>query len=108
MKTVYLAMAVVGAVVPYAFFVQHIAVQGADPVALVSAITASPAVRGFTADLVLASLAFWAAMFHQRSRRGGPNPILFIALNLLIGLSCAIPAYLYARTRRADAELPVG
>jgi MFS-type transporter involved in bile tolerance (Atg22 family) len=107
MKTVYLAMAVVGAVVPYAFFVQHIAVQGADPVALVSAVTASPAVSGFTADLVLASVAFWAAMFHER-RRGGPNPILFIALNLLIGLSCAIPAHLYARTRRADAELPVG
>ncbi|MFT4799442.1 MAG: hypothetical protein ACI9B8_002624 [Sulfitobacter sp.] len=29
---------------------------------------------------------------------------LFIMLNLIIGLSCALPAYLYAVTARAEAE----
>ena len=39
-------------------------------------------------------------MFQQKSRGKGPSPALFIALNLLIGPSCAFPAYLYARERQ--------
>ena len=38
-------------------------------------------------------------MFQQKQRKNGPNPALFIVLNLTIGLSCALPAYLYARER---------
>ena len=37
----------------------------------------------------------------QRSREKGPAPALFIVLNLLIGLSCAFPAYLYAREHKS-------
>ena len=57
------------------------------------------AAGGFTADLLVTSAAFWMFMFHQKTRGKGPNPVLFIVLNLLIGLSCAFPAYLYARER---------
>jgi len=40
---------------------------------------------------------FWLFMFLQVKESNGPKPYLFIILNLTIGLSCALPAYLYAK-----------
>ena len=99
MKQLYLVLAIVGAVLPYVFFIQHFSSEGVSLMAFLAAVFANPAAGGFTADLLFTSMVFWMFMFHQRSREKGPRPILFIVLNLLIGLSCAFPAYLYARER---------
>jgi hypothetical protein len=101
MKNVYLIAAIVGALVPYAFFLQHFAVVGFDVGAFVRATFANPAASGFAADLLISSAVFWAWM--QSRRPGGPSLVPFIALNCLIGLSCALPAYLYVCARR-DVE----
>ncbi len=100
MKTLYLLLAIAGALLPYAFFLQHFSSEGVSLPGFVAAVFANPAAGGFTADLLFTSVVFWIFMFQQRSREKGPSPIIFIALNLLIGLSCALPAYLYARERR--------
>ena len=102
MKTLYLILAIIGAVIPYALFLQHFSVEGISLSGFVSAIFANPAAGGFTADLLFTSVVFWIFMIQQRRRDKGPNPILFIVLNLLIGLSCAFPAYLYARERKSE------
>ena len=99
MKKLYLILAIVGAVLPYAFFVQHFSSEGVSLTGFMAALFANPAAGGFTADLLFTSLVFWVFMFQQRSRKKGPRPILFIVLNLFIGVSCAFPAYLYARER---------
>ena len=103
MKTLYLILAIVGAILPYAFFVQFFANEGVNLTGFVSALFANPAISGFTADLLFTSVVFWIFMVQQRRREKGPNPIWFVMLNLLIGLSCAFPAYLYARERN-EAE----
>ena len=95
MKKIYLIAAIIGALVPLAFFSGFIQENGVDLPAFVSALFVNGAAGGFSADLLISSFVFWAFMFHQRSRKDVPNPILFIALNLCIGLSCALPAYLY-------------
>ena len=95
MKKVYLLFAIVGALVPYGFFLGFFLAEGVNLPAFVSALFASGPSGGFTADLLISSLVFWLYMF---SRADGPRPWLFIALNLTIGLSCALPAYLYAVT----------
>ena len=100
MKNVYLILAIVGAVVPYLFFIQFFADAGIDLPSFVSALFANGAAGGFTADLLITSLVFWIYMF---SNREGPAPWLFIVLNLTIGLSCALPAYIYASMRSAEA-----
>lgn len=106
MKTPYLILAIIGAILPYAFFIQHFSSEGISLSGFVSALFASPAAGGFTADLLFTSIVFWIFMIQQRSRDKGPNPILFILLNLLIGLSCAFPAYLYARERKSTEAAP--
>jgi hypothetical protein len=97
MKRLYLILAILGAVVPYLFFVQHFIAQGLSPGSFLVAPFANPVAGGFTADLLISSFVFWIFMFYRRRQDKGPNPLIFILLNLLIGLSCALPAYLYAR-----------
>ena len=104
MKRLYLILAIVGAVLPYVFFVQYFSSEDAGLGGFTAALFANSASAGFTADLLVTSLVFWVFMFHQRTREKGPRPFLFIVLNLLVGLSCAFPAYLYARQRGDTAR----
>ena len=100
MKQLYLAAAIVGAVIPYLFFFEHFGTNGLDLLTFLAAVFANPAASGFTADLLTSSFVFWIFMFHRGQLESGPNPAVFIVLNLLIGLSCALPAYLYAQELR--------
>lgn len=102
LKKVYLALAFAGAIIPYIYFVQHFTDKGFGVGDFVSAIFANPAAGGFTSDLLISSFAFWIAMFSRFGRGQGPKPILFVALNLTIGLSCALPAYLYANEKARE------
>jgi hypothetical protein len=99
MKTVYLFLAIVGAIVPYLFFFQFAQAEGLNIPSFVAALFVNDAASGFTADLLITSFIFWLFMFHQLTKSQNPQPYLFIVLNLFIGLSCALPAYLYARER---------
>ena len=94
MRNLYLALAVAGAVIPYVFFAGFFLEHGISLARFLSALFANGAAGGFTADILISSLVFWLYMFS----RNGPRPWLFIVLNLTIGLSCALPAYLYATT----------
>ena len=100
MKNLYLILAIVGAVVPYLFFFQFFAEMGVDLPAFVAALFANGAAGGFTADLLITSLVFWIYIFN---RKGGPVAWPFVLLNLTIGLSCALPAYLYFSLRASEA-----
>lgn len=97
LKTVYLMLAILGAVIPIAFFASFAAENGLDLVSFVAGLFVNGAAGGFTADLLISSFVFWIYMFSNQG--DGPKPWAFIALNLCIGLSCALPAYLWARTR---------
>lgn len=100
MRSFYLVAAIFGAIIPYIFFIEFFAEAGLDLPAFVAALFANGAAGGFTADILISSAVFWHYMFSQR---GGPKPWLYIALNLTIGLSCALPAYLYSVARAADS-----
>jgi len=97
LKTIYLLLAILGAVIPIAFFADFVAENGLDLIAFVAALFVNGAAGGFTADLLISSFVFWIYMFSNQ--QGGPKPWAFIALNLCSGLSCALPAYLWAKIR---------
>ena len=97
MKRIYLLLAILGGILPYIFFTLYFLESGLDLPGFVSSLFVNPPVTGFTVDLLLTSFVFWLWMFQERRHNNGPNPLIFILLNLLIGLSCAFPAYLYAR-----------
>lgn len=100
MKQTYLVLAIAGAVVPMLFFLGFFHTEMTGLTGFVPALFANSAAAGFTADLLITSVAFWLYMF---SAKTGPKPWPFVVLNLCIGLSCALPAYLYVRARAAEA-----
>lgn len=98
LKRTYLILAILGAVIPYAFFGQYIIAEGFNLPGFVAAVFANPPASGFTADLLISSVVFWVWMFYERSRRiKAIHPAIIIVVNLTIGLSCALPLYLYFR-----------
>ena len=104
LKTTYLVLAVTGAIVPYLFFFQYFGETGFGLSTFVTALFVNGAAGGFSADVLISSFVFWLFLFQQRNRGHGPGPAVFIVLNLLIGLSCALPAYLYAREKKQTIE----
>lgn len=104
MKNLFLVLAILGAVVPYAFFIDFFLDsfpdQGVNLEEFVRALFVNGAAAGFTADLLISSLVFWLFLFHEKAERIW----LFILVNLTIGLSCALPLYFYFRTARQPVQ----
>ena len=96
MKNFYLLAAITGAVVPLFFFTQFFSAQAETD--FITSLFVNGATAGFTADLLISSFVFWVYMWRQGM--DAPKPWLFIILNLAIGLSCALPAYLYVVAKR--------
>jgi hypothetical protein len=83
-------------VVPYVFFLRFFAAEG--PAGnFVGALFANGAAGGFTADLLISSLVFWVFLWHESRRAGVARSWLYVLVNLTIGLSCALPLFLWAR-----------
>jgi len=97
MKNAYLTAAIIGAALPYAFFIEHITTSGLFLDVFFAQGFANPVAAGFTTDLLISSAVFWIYMFS--AGKDAPNPWAFVVINLLVGLSCALPAYLYWRER---------
>lgn len=93
MKNVYLVLAIVGGILPYVFFIDFFSSEGIELTTFVGGLFANGASAGFVVDLLISSLVFWLMM----SAQDEPKPWIYILINLSIGLSCALPLYLYLR-----------
>ena len=98
-KNFYLAGAIIGTLIPYAFFIDFFLSNGLMLPTFLSAVFANSAAGGFTADLLISSFVFWGYLIANQQKR---IP-LYILLNLTIGLSCALPLYLYFSERDREA-----
>ncbi len=101
MKNVYLVLAIVGAVVPYIFFFNFFGEFGFELGGFVAALFVNGAAGGFTADLLITSLVFWIYMW----TRNTSHMWAYVLLNLTIGLSCALPAYLYMNAESEERAI---
>lgn len=93
MRAVYLLLAITGAVVPYTFYIPYFS-DGPGMGQILETLFSNGLTGGFTADLTIASITFWVFVFHSGVKR----PWLYVLLNLAVGLSCALPAFLFARS----------
>ena len=94
MRNLYLFFAIVGTVIPCYFLYQFF--LGGDPheaMNFMSALFVNGATSAFTVDLFISSFAFWVFMWSRQDR--GPGMIPYVIMNLFVGLSLALPAYLY-------------
>ena len=101
MKNFYLAATVAGAVIPFVFFIEFFMAQGVDVLAFLQGVFANGAASGFAADIFISSAIFWSYLIANKET----GIWKYIILNLTIGLSCALPYYLYVK--ESEREMAV-
>jgi Terpene cyclase DEP1 len=100
----YFIAAILGAVAPYAVYFGYLHyVPGAS--GLLSLAWGSPIAAATLMDFTIACLVFWPFLFSEAKRLGLKHVWLFIPANCIIGLSFALPAFLYVRQKKLDASV---
>ncbi len=99
MKKFYLVAAIIGAIMPYATYFGYLAyVPGAS--GAVSLAFGSPIAAATLVDFTISCLVFWPFLFNESKRHHIRYPIFYVVTNVLIGLSFALPAFLYMREKK--------
>jgi hypothetical protein len=94
-------MMVIGTLVPWVFFLAFIAENGVDINAFIAALFSNGAASGFTVDLLLTSVVFWAWSFVDSQKYQIAHWWVIPISTLFVGLSLALPLYLWLRHRVA-------
>jgi hypothetical protein len=58
----------------------------------------------FGLDVIVSSFVLWLLVFSEGRRRGMRNLWLYVICNLAVGVSLALPLFLFFRERRLNAE----
>jgi Terpene cyclase DEP1 len=98
MRPVYLLLAIAGSIVPWFWLLQ-------DPIALLSPSLflqrafANNIAAALTSDLLISAIAFFCFVWIELKRLGTSQLwlLVYVGLTFGIGLSCALPFFLYRR-----------
>jgi hypothetical protein len=96
-KHAYLAIAVLGTMMPLSQFIPFLLVHGLDVSLFFEQLWATPVSRFFGWDVIVSSLALWAFMYHESRRLPLKNLWVYVAAGLLAGVSAGLPLFLFAR-----------
>ncbi len=105
MRVFYLVAAIIGAIVPYATYFGYLATVPGSSSAL-SLAWGNPIAAATLADFTVSCLVFWPFVFTESRRFAILHWWLFVVANILIGLSFALPAFLYVRECKLAEHKP--
>ena len=100
-KNFFLVLAIIGFIAPYYFFLQ---VRSFDVNALFQQFSASAILSGIAMDLLVSVITYWFFMFTEAKKLGMKNPWVYLLATLLVGLSFALPLFLYFRERKLESR----
>ena len=107
-QNLYLALCVVGIVLPYSQFVPFLQEHGLDLGAFVGQMFANRISSFFALDVIVSSAVLVALVTIDGRRAGVQRLWLPIVANLTVGLSLGLPLFLYLRERRLASASPAG
>jgi hypothetical protein len=97
MKRIYGLLCVLGLVLPYRFFVPFVMANGLNLPLFFRQSSANHISTFFVADVVVASLVLWTFIYQETRKRRIPLWWLPIVVNLVVGVSLALPLFLWLR-----------
>jgi len=100
-KNIYLILTIIGFIAPYYFFLQ---VRTFDMKTLFQQFSTSAVLSGIAMDLLVSVLVFWFFMFTEASKLQMKAPWVYVLATLLVGLSFALPLFLYFRQRKLEYQ----
>lgn len=98
LRMFYLAMSIIGAIVPM-FFVLGWVQSGGALTGLVAAWSVNGASTGLMWNLILSSAVFAIFAVSECIARRDYFPLVALPITVMIGLSCGLPLYFFLRTR---------
>ncbi|PHM36739.1 hypothetical protein Xmau_04102 [Xenorhabdus mauleonii] len=101
MKKFYFILTILGALVPWYYFLCFWVENGFDIILFVNQLNSNDITRFFVADVIISALVLIPFVVHESKRLKIPNGI-FTLLGLCIGVSFALPLFLYMRERHID------
>jgi len=99
MRSVYLFLAVIGAVLPYSQFLPWVAAHGLDVPLMIRELFSTRIGAFFGLDVLVAAVALLAFISREGAARKMRRLWLPIGATCLIGVSCGLPLFLYLRER---------
>jgi hypothetical protein len=103
-KNIFLILAILGFIAPYFFFLQVPPESALDLRGLIQPLFANNFMRGVAMDLTVSVIAFWTYVFIEAHRLQMKNPWVYPLATLLVGLSFALPLFLYFRERNLETR----
>ena len=100
-KNIFLALTVIGFIAPYYFFLQ---VREFDLNALFQQFAASRILSGTAMDLLVSVFVFWFFMLTEAKKLDMKNSWVYLLATFLVGLSFALPLFLYFRERKLEGR----
>lgn len=100
-KNIFLALTLTGFIAPYYFFLQ---VHGFNLNTLFQQFAASKILSGVAMDLLVSVIVFWFFMFTETRKLHMKNAWAYLLATLLVGLSFALPLFLYFRERHLEGK----
>jgi hypothetical protein len=101
-KSIYLALALIGLFVPYCFFFKFLNANGFDIPLLFDQLFVNNISAFFAVDLIISIIVFWVYMIAEANKLQMKNWWLYILASLAVGLSFALPIFLYFRERKLE------
>ena len=102
-KHIYLVLAAIGFVAPYYFFISFLAAHGLDGKEFVGELFGTRISTFFAADLLVSCVVFVRYLGQESSRYSIKHSWVYILALLTVGLSFALPLFLYARESRVES-----
>ena len=100
MKNIYLALAVIGTVLPYSQFIPFLRENGLDVRLFVEQLFATRIGGFFGMDVIVSSVVLWVFVRAEGRRLGMRHLWAPLVAILTVGVSLGLPLFLYLRERR--------
>lgn len=104
MQWLYLIAAILGAILPLSQFIPFLATYGFDMPLFFRQLFQNHVSAFFGMDVIVSSFVLWLFVFSEGRRRGMKNLWLYVVCNLAVGVSLALPLFLFFRERRLKAR----
>lgn len=101
MKHIYLLLAILGAAIPLYFFSPFVVEHGLDIPLFLQFLFINDVSQFFAADVIVSAVVLVALVIKESKRLEMPEGYLSL-LGLSVGVSCALPLFLYLRERHLE------
>ena len=99
MQWLYLVLAILGTVLPLSQFIPFLIAHGLNLRLFFEQLFQNSASSFFAMDVIVSSLVLWVFVFSEGHRRKMKNLWIYVLCNLLVGVSLALPLFLFFRER---------